>query len=227
MFSSFKSAKVLAFGTHPDDIEIGCGGTLLKLADAGHTIYHAILTRGEEGSLSIPKAKLADIRKKEAQEASKLIGAQAVHFFNYEDGLTNFSKDMKIEVMAHIRKVRPDIVFIHAHGDSQPDHQIVTKLVMDAISSASGPWFPDAKGKPHTPKLVLGYEVWSPIPRPQFIVNISKYLDQKKSSILAYKSQIQDINYTHAIEGLSHYRSLLNKDNAAAEAFEIIYCQEF
>ena len=227
MFSGLKKAKVLAFGAHPDDIEIGCGGTLLKLLSLGHEIHHAVLTKGEEGSLIVAKDELVKIRKAEAIDASKKMGAKDIHFFNYSDGLTSFTKEMKIEVIHHIRKIKPDVVFIHAKNDNQPDHQIIHKLVVDAIAAASGPWFPEAMSKPHQTKLVLGYEVWSPISTPQFIVDISKFLTQKLDIINLYKSQVSDVDYATAIEGLAKYRALINKDNVASEVFEIIYSQEF
>lgn len=227
MFSSFKNATVLAFGAHPDDIEIGCGGTLLKLIAAGHNVNHAIVTKGEEGSLTIDKQTLAQTRRSEALAAAKSIGAKSVHFFEYEDGFTHYNKAMKIQVIEHIRHVRPDILFVHAHGDNQPDHQLVTRLVLEAMASASGPWFPDAKGKPHQPQLVLGYEVWSPISRPQLVVNISNTLANKLLAIEKFVSQTTDIDYAKAIRGLAEYRSLLTKDNEPAEAFEIIFSQEF
>lgn len=227
MLSQFKNAKILSFGAHPDDIEIGCGGVELKLAAQGCEIYHAILTKGEEGSLTINKETLAKTRKLEALNAGEVIGAKSVHFFDYQDGLTYFSKEMKIEIIAHIRKIRPDIIFVHAPEDNQPDHQLSSKLVLDAMAAASGPWFPDAKGLPHLPKLVLGYEVWSPLPRPTMVINISKYLDKKIEAINKFGSQTHDIDYAGAIAGLASYRSLLTKDNQPAEAFQILFCTDF
>ncbi|MGE5856424.1 MAG: PIG-L deacetylase family protein, partial [Syntrophaceae bacterium] len=81
---------MLSFGTHPDDIEIGCGGTEALLAAKGYEIAHVILTSGEAGSDRTPPWELGPIREKEAIEAAKVLGAGNVEFLRYPDGLTGF-----------------------------------------------------------------------------------------------------------------------------------------
>ena len=72
---------IMAFGSHPDDIEIGCGGAELKAMANGHEVIHVVLTSGEAGSLSINSEKLAGIREKEARKAAKALGGEGHHFF--------------------------------------------------------------------------------------------------------------------------------------------------
>jgi LmbE family N-acetylglucosaminyl deacetylase len=221
MLFNDKKAKILFFGTHPDDIEIGCGGTALLLSKLGCQIHHGILTSGEEGGVDITKSDLIKIREEEARKAADLLGAKSIHFFRYPDGLTHFTKDMKIEVMKLLKHVNPDIVFVHCSDDQNPDHQVCTKLVLDAINGCSGPWYPETDTIQIHPKLILGYEVWTPIKNPQTSVDISKVLDKKLEAIRVFKSQTKDIHYDKAIEGLAYYRSLVNKNNLPAEAFQI------
>jgi LmbE family N-acetylglucosaminyl deacetylase len=87
---------VLAIGTHPDDIEIGCAGTLSILNNQGYELVFLVTTLGEEGSNLISKSKLSDIRKKEAQKSAHLLGASKIIFLGLPDGLTSFLKEDKI-----------------------------------------------------------------------------------------------------------------------------------
>ena len=83
--------SVTSFGAHPDDIEIGCGGTELKLINVGYEVNHVYVTSGEAGSREIEKEKLALIREREAREAAKSLGVKKVEYLRYPDGLTSFS----------------------------------------------------------------------------------------------------------------------------------------
>lgn len=222
MLFQLENATILFVGTHPDDIEIGAGGTALLLAQKGYTIHYAILTSGEEGAQSTPKNELIQIREKEALSAAKVVGVKDVKFFRYSDGLTGFTKDMKIEVIQYLKSIKPDIVFMHCSEDQNPDHQICTKLFKDALAAAQGPWFPETSNVEVNPRLVLGYEVWTPIKSPQTNIDISNVLEQKMHLLNLFKSQVKDIQYDKAVEGLAHYRSLLNKHNRPCEAFEVM-----
>lgn len=221
MILDYKNANVILFGCHPDDIEIGCGGAAIMLKQNGCTLHHAIISSGEEGGVNTTKSELIKTREQEATNASKFIGSSSIKFFRFDDGLTSFDKKMKLEVIEYLKEINPDIIFVHCSNDQNPDHRVCTKLVLDAIRACEGPWYPETKNVQIHPKLVIGYEVWTPIQSPQTYVDISKVLDKKLKAIRFHKSQLKDIHYDKAIEGLAYYRSLLNKKNAPCEAFEI------
>lgn len=221
MILDFENAKVVLFGCHPDDIEIGCGGAALIMAQKGFELHHAVISSGEEGGVEISKTELIKTRETEATNSSKFIGAKSIKFFRYDDGLTHFDKKMKLEVINYLKEINPDIIFLHCSNDQNPDHRICTKLVLDAIAASQGPWYPETSNMQIHPKLIVGYEVWTPIQNPQTFIDISSVLDQKLEAIRFHKSQLKDIHYDKAIEGLAYYRSLLNKKNAPCEAFEI------
>ena len=222
MLFETKNLTVLFFGTHPDDIEIGAGGTALLLSEKGNKLHYAIFTSGEEGANDTSKDSLVKIREKEALDAASFVGAQDVHFFRYPDGLTGFTKDMKVEVIQFLKRIKPDIIFTHSSNDQNPDHQVCAKLVRDALAASQGPWYPETEKFEVSPKLVLGYEVWTPTQSPQTSVDIASVLDKKMQLVSLFKSQVKDIQYDKAVEGLAHYRSLLNKHNRPCEAFQVI-----
>ena len=218
---------VLAIGAHPDDIEIGCGGTLALLKRQGARLIYVIVSSGEEGSLTIAPKKLGALRESEAQKAGKVLGAAEVCFLHEPDGLTSFSKETKLKLMALLRKHRPDIVFTHTKSDQSPDHRVVHDLTIDAIRGASGPWYPGAKGQPHSVAEIFAYEVWSPLNSPQTVVDISSTMALKLKALACHESQIADVNYVEAVKGLARYRGVMSLGGSEyGEAFEIIR-QEF
>ncbi len=164
--------RVLSFGTHPDDIEIGCGGTEAILAQKGYEITHAILTSGEAGSDRIAPCELSAVREKEAIEAAKVIGACGVEFLKYPDGLTGFTREMKVDIIRIIRRLKPHILFVHERNESSLGHRVASELVLESMQAGSGPWFQEAGGGPWSPEIVLGYEVWHPLGRYELAVDI-------------------------------------------------------
>lgn len=213
---------ILSIGAHPDDIEIGCGGTEILLSGKGHKIIHVIVTSGEEGNIDIPKQKLSGIREQEAKDSAHLLGAKEILFLRYPDSLTAYDKPMKMRMINIIRKFRPDILFTHAASDEFPDHKIVHELAMSAITAAAGPWFAEAEGKPHVVSNVFGYEVWHPIQRFQTAVSIDSVIEKKLLALSCHRSQIEKIDYLSATKGLAAYRGLLSVQSKYAEVFEVI-----
>ena len=214
--------SVLAIGAHPDDIEIGCGGTLCLLRDQGYEINHLIITSGEEGSIRLGKAELGKIRQKEALKSAEVLGVKKVIFLGIEDGFTSFSKESKIQIISNIRKIRPEIIFTHAKSDHFPDHALVHQLTMSSITASAGPWYPNAGISPHQVQKVFGYEVWSPISNFQIAMNIESFIEQKLEALKQHVSQTENIDYIEAIKGLAKYRGVMSMTGTYAEAFEIL-----
>jgi len=216
------SKRVLSFGTHPDDIEIGCGGTELKLLKQGFQITHAFLTSGESGSQSISREELGATREKEAIAAANVMGIEDVRFLRFEDGLTEYTRSMKLEVVDLIRSVMPEVIFTHSPQDNFPQHQVCCKLVQNAIIHAAGPWYQETREKPWDTPVVLGYEVWFPMNRWNTAVDITETVDLKLEALSCHASQLEDVKYDEAFGGLARYRGEMTFASKYAEAFEIL-----
>ena len=219
---NIEARKVLSFGTHPDDIEIGCGGTEVLLAQKGYEITHVILTSGEAGSDRIPSRELSAIREKEAIEAAKVLGAGGVEFLQYPDGLTGFTREMKVDIIRIIRRLKPHILFVHERNESSLGHRVASELVLEAMQAGSGPWFQEAGGEPWSPEIVLGYEVWHPLGRHELAVDISSTLETKLKALACHRSQTAGVRYDEAVRGLARWRGVMSLSGGDAEVFEVI-----
>lgn len=214
--------SVLAIGAHPDDIEIGCGGTIAALAARGYEVVHLVISSGEEGGLLSEKRVLALQRESEASASARALGASEVVFFREPDGWTGFSKETKVRLISLLRKLRPGIVFTHAESDHFPDHLITHQLTRSAILAAAGPWYPGAEGVPHQVSSVYGYEVWNPISKYQVAVDISATFERKLEALKLHRSQTETVNYAAAVEGLAKYRGAMAMSGRLAEVFEVL-----
>lgn len=214
--------QILSFGAHPDDIEIGCGGTEYQLIQQDYEVTHVYITSGEAGSQTIPKHELAALREKEALQSAACLGVKRVEFLRANDGFTSFTEAQRIQVINLIRAVQPDIIFVHGACDSFPDHQIVHQLVMGAITAAAGPWFQETTGNPWSVKQVYGYEVWHPIQHYQLAINITASIEAKMEALSCFTSQIVPTRYDEAFRGLARYRGVMSWVGEYAEVFEVI-----
>jgi bacillithiol biosynthesis deacetylase BshB1 len=183
---------ILAFGAHPDDVELGCGGTILKEISLGKTVGIIDLTRGELGTRGS-----AEIRDQEANAAAKIIGVSIRENLGMRDGFFVNDEKHQLEVIKMIRKHKPEIVLCNAIEDRHIDHGKGSKLVSDAC-------FLSGLMKIETildgvvqaawrPKLVYHYIQWANI-EPDFVVDVSGYIEKKVEAILAYGSQFYDAN---------------------------------
>lgn len=214
--------RVLAVGTHPDDIEIGCGGTVALLAQRGFEIAHVILTSGEAGSDRTAPWEAGPMREKEALEAARVLGAANVEFLRYPDGLTGFTREMKIDIIRIVRRLRPHILFVHERNESSLGHRVASELVLEAVQAGSGPWFQEAGGEPWSPELILGYEVWHPLGRYELAVDISATLETKLRALACHRSQTAAVRYDEAVRGLARWRGVMSLSGGDAEVFEVI-----
>ena len=128
--------RVLAFGAHPDDLEIQIGGTLTRFAQMGVSVSMAIATDGSAGHMLIPPKELAEIRHAEAQAAAQCIGAE-LYWIGWADGMLSDDPAIRLSFAEVIRKARPDLIITHNPDDYHPDHRRVSHLVFD-VSFLSG-----------------------------------------------------------------------------------------
>tara|TARA_R110002072_G_scaffold3297_8_gene24142 strand:- start:16 stop:732 length:717 start_codon:yes stop_codon:yes gene_type:complete len=183
---------VLAFGAHPDDVELGCGGTIAKEVANGKKVGIIDLTRGELGTRGT-----AETRDEEAFNAAKILGVSVRENLGFADGFFVNDKQHQLEVIKMIRKYQPEIVLCNAIEDRHIDHGKGSKLVSDAcfLSGLLKIETEDdgALQKPWRPKQVYHYVQWKNLD-PDLAVDVSGFIDKKMEAVLAYKTQFFDAN---------------------------------
>lgn len=174
------TVDVLAVGAHPDDVELGCGGTLAALAARGQTFAILDLTRGEAGTRGTPET-----RAREAAEAARILGAAERTNLDLGDGDLRTDRAAQLEVIEVIRQLAPRIVLAQHAGDRHPDHARASRLVTEAAFYSGLRSIP---GRAHRPQQVLYYPSSYPM-EPTFLVDISSTFERKLAAIRAYASQ--------------------------------------
>lgn len=175
---------VMAFGAHPDDIELGCGGTLIKLVDLGHSVVLVDMVQGEMGTRGT-----VETRRAEAAAAAKIIGAVARENLKLEDGNIRADEEAKRRVVEVVRKHRPRLVFIPYYKDRHPDHYHASQVAYEGIFLAGLAQYETGQ-ESYRPLRVLYYMGWYEF-EPTFIVDISAQFDQKMDAIYAFSTQFK------------------------------------
>jgi bacillithiol biosynthesis deacetylase BshB1 len=183
---------ILAFGAHPDDVELGCAGTLLGAIAEGKKVGIIDLTKGELGTRGTVTQRL-----EEATNAASLMGVIVRENLGMADGFFENDKAHQMMIVETIRRFQPSIIFCNAPEDRHPDHGRAAKLVEDAAflaglvkietsyqGTAQAAW---------RPTQVFHY-IQSRNLIPNFVVDISDHMDKKMESILAHASQFYDPN---------------------------------
>ncbi len=183
---------ILAFGAHPDDVELGCGATIAKEVANGKKVGIIDLTQGELGTRGT-----ALTRKQEATEAARILGVQVRENLKLSDGFFKNDKEHQLRIIEMIRKYRPEIVLCNAVQDRHIDHSKGSSLVSDAcFLSGLIKVETTLDGIPqdaYRPKVVYHYIQWKNI-EPDFVVDVTGYMDKKVDAVLAYKTQFFDEN---------------------------------
>ena len=179
--------NILAFGVHPDDVELGCSGTIIAAVAEGKQVAVIDLTRGELGTRGT-----ADTRKKEAAAAAQAMGVHARENLEMADGFFQNDEVNLRKVITVIRKYRPEIVLCNAPEDRHPDHGRSSKLVSDAAFLAGlmkiETEVNGAKQDEWRPKYVFHY-IQDRYLKPDFVFDISAAFQQKMKAILCYTTQ--------------------------------------
>ena len=216
---------ILAFGAHPDDVELFAGGTMAKMASLGHVTGIVDMSRGELGTRGTP-----ELRKKEAKEAARVLGLKIRENLGFPDGEVPVTPRARLKVIRILRKYRPRIVLTHYWDDKHPDHVSTSRLVSEAVHHSGLAKIKTGQER-YRPQTILYFKL-TPGLIPSFIVDISDHREQRKAAIAAYRSQLYDpaslepstklshpeflnnIEYLH-----SYYGTLIGK--AKGEAFHI------
>lgn len=185
---------VLAIGAHPDDVELGCGGTLAKLISEGKKVAIVDLTQGELGTRGTNFT-----RAEEAAEAAKILEISARENLKMKDGFIQNSEEYQMKIVTMIRKYQPEIVLSNAIDDRHPDHAKASKLVSDACFLSGlvkiETVLEGNNQQPWRPKHIFNYIQWKNI-TPDFVIDITDFMQKKIDACLAYKTQFYDPNST-------------------------------
>jgi N-acetylglucosamine malate deacetylase 1 len=174
---------ILAFGAHPDDVELAASGTLIKAARGGRRTGVVTLTRGEMGTRGTVEG-----RAREFEKASSLMGLSASEMLSLPDGRLVVDTESREAVVRKIRQYRPTIVLLPYWEDRHPDHSAASRIVQEAAFLA-GLRKLDTGQEPHRPaELVYYMSSWEF--EPSFIVDISDFLEDKTRAIRAYGTQV-------------------------------------
>ena len=217
----------LAFGAHPDDIELVVSGTLLKLTDLGYNTGVVDMVRGELGTRGTPQ-----IRAREAQASARILGLKVRENLKLTDGQIFDTQPARLKVIRTLRKYRPGLVFTHYWDDQHPDHVHTSQIVTEACYLSG------------LAKIATGQERFRPqrilyfmLPRdvkPSFLVDISQYFERKMQALRCFSSQLYNPKsrgpqtylsvpeFLPALESLHRYYGTLIQSKYA-EAF---YCTE-
>ncbi|MCF8278393.1 MAG: bacillithiol biosynthesis deacetylase BshB1 [Flavobacteriales bacterium] len=176
---------ILAFGAHPDDVEISAAGTILKHIELGYKCGIIDLTQGELGTRGS-----GELRLKEAERSMQILGISARENLGFADGFFQNDREHQLPIIKMIRKYRPEIVLANSVHDRHPDHGKGAKLVADACFLAG------------LIKIETGQEAWRPKAvyhyiqdeyiHPDLTIDITPYFDKKIEAILAFSSQFYD-----------------------------------
>ena len=173
-----QKATILAIGAHPDDIEFGCGGTLIKYTQRGHRLFLHIMTEGGSGADTSTR-----VREQEASKA--ILGAEDIFWGGYADTLLQVDVELIGKIEAVIKQVKPDFIFCSYLEDTHQDHRHLAQAVMSATRYIRNVLFYEG---PTTQNF-----------KPHVFVDISDTLDKKIEALKAHQSQVMKTN----IENLS------------------------
>ena len=197
--------NILAIGAHPDDIELGCGGVILKAARQGHNIFMFTLTRGSASGDPVK-------RTEELMRSARFVGAHTLWIDDFEDTKLNLSSELINSIEYFVNKSKADIIYTHSRGDTHHDHRVIAEATLEA-----GRFIPN----------IMAYEM--PMTRefrPQVYYDISDVIEEKIELVNIFFSQKEKMFIkANAIKGLAQYRALqsrLNSTITSVECFEVM-----
>jgi N-acetylglucosamine malate deacetylase 1 len=202
------ACDVLAFGPHPDDVEIACGGTLLLLIAKGLTVAIADCTRGEMGSLGT----VVD-RDSEAVAAGEALGITARCNLGLPDTAISTNDDATYLAVSAIRAAQPKLILAPHERDVHPDHTAAARLIQRAHFLAGLQNYQPQLGSAHRAHTVLSYPGNQPV-EPTIVVDISKVTEAKAKAVRCYISQLNPSETKHLVQGLDLFERAVVRERA-------------
>lgn len=183
---------ILAIGVHPDDVELGCSGTILKHIAQGKKVGILDLTQGELGSRGS-----AELRLQEAKNAAAVLGVEVRENLGFADGFFKNDKEHQLGIIKILRKYQPDVVLANAITDRHPDHGRASQLISEACFYSGllkiNTELEGTVQKHWRPKAVYHY-IQDRYLKPDFVVDVTPFVDKKMEAIMAFSSQFYNPN---------------------------------
>ena len=227
--------RVLAVMPHPDDIEILCAGTLLRLREAGCEIHLATMTAGDKGSSTLSREEIAATRREEARRASEVLEAASYRCLEFAHLEIVFDNPSRRRVAALLREIRPFLVFTTPPDDYIFDHEITSQLVRDASFNATCPLYETDGGQPSLPYMpylyysdaVGGHDILCRPSPVMSLVDISDQIERKAEALLCHDSQRSWLRKQHGIDDYveSMKRWSAKRGQVLGAAYGEAFCQ--
>lgn len=206
-----KNNRLLAIMPHPDDVEILCGGTLLRLGkEAGCEIHVVTMTPGDKGSNTLPSDEIGRIRRTEAEAGAKRLGAASYRCLEFSDLEIVFDNPARQKVAGILREINPFLVFTTPRDDYMLDHEMTSALVRDACFNSAVRLYP-AAGQPTSavPYLyysdaISGRDIFGSPSRVSCVVDISAQIDAKAEALKCHDSQRSWLRTQHGMDDYIH-----------------------
>lgn len=184
--------RILALGAHPDDIEAGCAGTLLKYARSGHRVYLMVLTEGERGAQR-------GLRRLEQERAAKIMNVEKIYWGGYPDTEVPMGQGLIQKIEQVVREVDPQFIFVHFHDDTHQDHR---HLAMSTVTATR-----------YTRNVVFYEGPTTQNFSPTVFVDIDAVLEEKVEALMAHASQvkktnIEDLSIIDIVRSSAHFRGI-------------------
>jgi LmbE family N-acetylglucosaminyl deacetylase len=206
------SRTILIVSAHPDDMEIGMGGTVAKLAEAKAVITSVVVTNGGRASnpFGWTEQRMAEVRREEALRAARLLGVKDVLFLDEPDAADDVDINAVRQKLKDIlERVRPvEIYTLHPEQDRHPAHRLTGRLVRESLitvglAQSGGLW---------------AYEVWGPFAAWDRLEYIDATVAKKMLAIAEHRSQVATIPYGEGVLGLNRWRAVFADPKASALA---------
>lgn len=219
---------VMVLSPHPDDEAIGCAGAVLLHRAAGTPVHIVQVSDGRDGDrrLHDPALSAADraalqatliaTRRDEAAHWGREAGVDAVHFLDARDGAIGPTPATVDALATLLAQHRPRLVYLPFVTDLLEDHWQTSRLFQAAVRACRGGWAGGAV-------RVRGYEVWSPLPA-NCVADITSLAERKRALLDIYASQLRDVDYRRAVDGLNRYRAMMLADTGVGQAEAFFEC---
>ena len=183
------TVDILAIFAHPDDVELGVGGTLLKMKQLGYKTGALDVTQGEMGTRGTVEGRAA-----EAVEAASILKLDVRENLNLPDGHVFADDESRAKLVRVLRRLKPKLLLTHQENDPHPDHNHIVQLVRESARLASMFRYDEESGSEKIDVPIVAHNIFSRLVAPSFIVDISDFLDEKMAAIRAHASQFHDPN---------------------------------
>lgn len=206
------NVSALIISPHPDDLEIGMGGTAAKMVESGIKVTSMVVTDGRRSTskAGLDENQVAELRKSEVREAAGILGLDVLILLDLPDAEGDNASVLKDEFERALDKLSPTEIYLpHPEIDKHPTHRAVSKAVLEKLKEMQG------AGR-DIPTLWC-YEVWTPFPSYDRIEDVTEYVEVKTALINAHRSQLEYKNYTEGMLGLNRYRAVFNERHGVTE----------